>query len=181
MRVHILVIQGAGEGAYAWDMPLIDALRMQLGEGYEVHFPRMPREENPNYQDWAHEMEHVLASLHGPVILLGHSLGGSIILKYLSEHDIGSKFLALLLVSVPFWGEPEWEAEEFQLDPRFAASLKSVKRMFFYHSKDDPVVPFQHLSVYRKHLPAAFVRTFDGAGHEMIGAVPKMVEDIRSI
>jgi hypothetical protein len=40
-----------------------------------------------------------------------------------------------------------------------------TSRIFLYHSRDDPEVPFVHLGYYHKRLPAATVRAIDGSEH----------------
>lgn len=45
----ILFIQGGGAGTYdEWDNKLVDSLRRELGEGFEVRYPRMPDEDDPS-------------------------------------------------------------------------------------------------------------------------------------
>lgn len=40
---QILFIQGGGAGAHdEWDDKLFDSLKRELGDGYEVRYPRMP-------------------------------------------------------------------------------------------------------------------------------------------
>ena len=47
---QILFIQGGGAGAHdEWDDKLVDSLRRELGDGYEVRYPRMPDEDDPSY------------------------------------------------------------------------------------------------------------------------------------
>jgi uncharacterized protein len=181
MTTHILVLQGAGEGAHAWDMPFIRTLEEQLGADYKIHFPKMPDEDNPKYGPWAGKIEQELQKVPDPVIVLGHSLGGSVFLKYLAEQKTNRKFPAVFLIATPFWGEPEWEVEEFVLPENFVSKLPVIGQTFIYHSEDDKSVPFVHHLVYKKHLPEATVRTFKEAGHEMLKAVPDLVKDIQQL
>lgn len=178
---HLLILQGAGAGAYDWDLPLVEALRKHLGKSYQVHYPRMPDEDQPRYVFWIKQIEKVLQAIPDPVIVLGHSLGGSVFLKYLFEESTKRKFPATFLVCSPYWGEQGWEEKEFQLPDGFDSRLDKVGQLFLYHSKEDPYVPFHHLMIYKEKFPKATTRVFENAGHEMILAVPEMVEDIRKI
>lgn len=181
MMTHILVLQGAGEGAHEWDIPLIDALKHRLGNDYQIHYPKMPNEESPKYEAWADKIEQVLQSIPDPVIVLGHSLGGSVFLKYRTERKTNRKFPGIFLISSPFWGVQDWEDEKFQLAPGFENKLDGISQFFIYHSEEDPYVPFEHHKIYKNHLTSATIRVFDNVGHEMVLAVPVMVKDIRSL
>ena len=51
---QILFIQGGGAGAHdEWDDKLVESLRRELGDGYEVRYPRMPDEDDPSYARWS--------------------------------------------------------------------------------------------------------------------------------
>ena len=40
---QVLFIQGGGAGTHdEWDDKLVESLRHELGDGYEVRYPRMP-------------------------------------------------------------------------------------------------------------------------------------------
>ncbi len=52
MKKQVLFIQGAGEGAYEEDEKLADSLQEALGTEYQVSYPRMPDEENPQDEEW---------------------------------------------------------------------------------------------------------------------------------
>ena len=47
MKTPVLFIQGGGEGAHEYDALLSKSLQQALGSEYEVHYPRMPDESNP--------------------------------------------------------------------------------------------------------------------------------------
>src|SRR5256885_17048948 len=83
MKRPVLFIHGGGTGAYAADCLLADSLQRALGHSYNVHCPQMPDEENSPYPAWKAEIDSRLASLQGSVAFVGHSVGGSVLLKYL--------------------------------------------------------------------------------------------------
>jgi hypothetical protein len=43
----------------------------------------MPNESDPDYEPWKGQIKKELAALEGKVMLIGHSLGSSFLLKYL--------------------------------------------------------------------------------------------------
>jgi uncharacterized protein len=69
---QILFLQGGGEGAYREDAKLVAYLREALGPAYELLYPKMPAENNPDYKKWKVRISKELAALKRRVILIGH-------------------------------------------------------------------------------------------------------------
>ena len=59
----MLFIQGGSEGAYEADRLLADSLQKTLGHGYRVRYPRMPNEDDPQYEAWKTAIEASLAEM----------------------------------------------------------------------------------------------------------------------
>jgi uncharacterized protein len=179
MTRTVLVIHGAGEprrraGKVYWE-PL---LGKPLGADYVVRAPRMPQPTEPQYGTWASRIAALIAAIKDP-LLVGHSFGASILLKYLCEAAPRPSFAGLFLIAAPFWG-PEFP--EFALPPDFGVRLSDVSPLCLYHSRDDSEVPFEHLERYRRALPHAIVRALDGRGHEFLQPqFPELVDDIRRL
>lgn len=87
------------------------------------------------------------------VILVGHSLGGSILLKYLSEANVEESIAGIFLIATPYWGAEDWQVDEYALHDSFATRLPKAPPIFFYHSDNDDLVPFAHLALYAEKLP----------------------------
>jgi predicted alpha/beta hydrolase family esterase len=168
---------GPGEGSYDF----IEALRRELGEGWEIRFPRIADPEAPDYAMWESLFKKEFARCPEGVVLLGHSLGGSMLLKYLSEHPVAPKIAALVSVSAPWWGPEGWAVEEFALDPNFAARLPAIPEIHFYHAQRDPVVPFTHLAEYKKALPGIQAHPLRREDHAFIRGLPELTTWLRSL
>jgi predicted alpha/beta hydrolase family esterase len=181
MKKHVLFIHGAGEGAYEADKKLAASLQHSLGPAYEVHYPAMPDEENAPYEQWKQHIEHELATMQEPIVLVGHSVGASIITKCMSEIELQKPLTGIFLIATPFWGGKGWRYdgyEELALPEGFAARLPKGAALFLYHSRDDEVVPFSHLALYAELLPHATVREFDGRGHQFANDLSEVAADI---
>lgn len=116
MVQSVLVIHGAGEprrwrGKVYWEPLLGDA----LGRGYRVQAPRMPRPTHPRYWTWARRIDEMVADHQRP-ILVGHSFGASMVLKYLAETVRRPPLAGLFLLATPFWG-PDKERSVQGLGP----------------------------------------------------------------
>src|ERR671913_1743949 len=137
MKRQLLFVHGGGEGAYEEDRKMAASLRDALGSGYEVRCPRMSDEDSPQYTAWRDRIASELAELDGEVILVGHSLGASILLKYLSEEKVEKPVAGMFLVAPPYWGAEDWEVGEYALREDFASKIPKGLPVFLYHSRDD--------------------------------------------
>ena len=179
MKKPVLFIHGAGEGAFEEDGLLVASLQKALGLAYEVHYPKMPEDDSATYADWKTRIERELATLHNEVILVGHSVGSSVLLKYLSEQKGDKPIHSVFLLATPYWGADDfWEWEEARLPDDVATKLVNIPRIFLYHSRDDNTVPFAHLELYAAKLPQAIIREFDGRGHQFGNDLSEVAEDI---
>jgi uncharacterized protein len=180
MSRYVLFIQGAGAGAYREDRLLADSLQRQLGAGYEVQCPQMPDEDDAAYPAWKDEIGSRLAAMEGPVALVGHSVGASVLLKYLCEQKPTRQITGAFLIAAPYWGASEfWSWDEAALPADAAARLAGDWPLIFYQSRDDEVVPFAHLALYAAKLPRATIREFDGRGHQFNNDLTEVAADIR--
>jgi predicted alpha/beta hydrolase family esterase len=178
----ILFIHGAGpQGNHEGSNFLLSYLRERLGSGYHIVFPEMPDPENPHYKPWRKKVKNALHDVEDNVILIGHSLGASVILKYLSEKSPPRAIAGLFLVGTVYWGKKGWEVDEYRLHDDFPDGLASIPNIYFYHSKDDQVVPVEHLWYFASAVPDAKIREFDQRGHLFGKGLPELIEDIKSI
>ena len=168
MGAVVLFVHGAGEGAYEEDRLLVASLRDALGPSCEVRYPRMPLEESARYADWTARIAAALPPRGSEVILVGHSVGGSVLLRYLCEEPVEASIAGLFVIAAPFWGaDAFWVWDEGRLPEDAAEKLAIVPRIFLYHCRDDEVVPFSHLALYSARLPQAAVRPLDVGGHQL--------------
>ena len=178
---HVLFVHGGGEGAHEADEKLAASLRDALGSGYDVRSPRMPDEDTPEVGVWKEKIAVELATMDGEAILVGHSLGALMLLKYLSEEEVEKPIMGLFLVAAPYVGVGGWEVEEGALREDFASKLPEEPPICFYHSRDDEVVPFAHLALYAEKLPWATIREFDGRGHQLGDDLSEVAQDIEGV
>ena len=91
-------------GSIEEDKKLAANLRDVLGAAYDVRCPKMPDEDRPEYGAWRDRIARELAAPDGEVILVGHSLGASFLLKYLSEEKVEKPVAGMFLIAAPYWG-----------------------------------------------------------------------------
>lgn len=155
-------------------------LRKNLGEEYEVIIPQMPNKTNAQYLEWKIWFEKILNKLNKKVILIGHSLGGAFLSKYLTENKIEKDIKAVFLVAAVYEYDSNGKTlVSFEL-PKTGISLQTEK-IYLYHSKDDPVVPFSESSKYTNALPNAEVMVLEDKKHINQEEFPELLDDIRNI
>jgi predicted alpha/beta hydrolase family esterase len=169
--------QGPGEGS----APFVDRLREDLGADYDVLFPMMPDPDEPHYAPWSERLGEVLADVSDPMVVVGHSLGGSVMLQHLAERGVPEQITGLILAETPFWGESGWEAE-WALPEGWPDPSTKLPPTFLFHSRDDEEIPFAHLELYAKRLPHAEVHPLDGTGHLLDrGDLTEILDAIRGL
>jgi predicted alpha/beta hydrolase family esterase len=112
MKRDVLFVHGGGEGAHEADEKFAASLRDALGGGYDVRSPKMPNEATPEVGAWKGKIAGELAAMDGEAILVGHSVGAHMLLKYLSEEEVEKPLAGLFLVAAPYAGTGGWELEE---------------------------------------------------------------------
>lgn len=177
--MNVLFVHGAGEGAHAEDLTLAHSLQRSLGDGIEVRSPAMPREEDPDYEAWKQRIVAELDELTGPVALVGHSIGGSVLARAIAEIDV-SKVAGLFLVSAPFWGGGGWTYEGYET-LTMTGPVPEHLPVFLYHGRDDEIVPIDHLRLFHEAIESATAREVDAAGHQLNDDLSVVASDIRAL
>ena len=163
---------GKGKGSY----DLVKYLKSKLSDKFEILFPTIEKPNSPTYAKFKKMFASVLNEITEPIILVGHSLGGSTLIKYLSEEKLDISITGLFLIATPHWKN---NMKEFQLKENFQASLKNIPAIFLYHSKNDSEVPFEHLKFYETAFKSATVRKLPGKEHTFPKGLSLLVSDIK--
>jgi uncharacterized protein len=154
-------------------------LRNSLKEQYDVIIPMMPNKTNARFEEWRVWFEKHIPFLRDGVILVGHSLGGSFLAKYLSQHKFPVRIGAVMLVAAVYDKDVDgYPLLSFALPP--VLDLQS-EHIYLYHSEDDPVVPVSAAADLKSSLPTATLRILQDRGHINQPEFPELLEDIRHL
>ncbi|MEA3399470.1 MAG: alpha/beta hydrolase [Patescibacteria group bacterium] len=160
----------------------IDYLEKELGRNFEITTPRMPLQDYSKYKEWKIIFERYIPLLKRNCILIGASLGGIFLAKYLSENKFPKKILSTYLVCSPFDNTISTEdlVGGFKLGPDLSLLEKNSKNVYLMFSKDDQVVPVEHAEKYRKKLNNAKIIIYKSKkGHFRIKKFPEIVKLIK--
>jgi predicted alpha/beta hydrolase family esterase len=155
---------------------------------FEIIKPKMPLKENAKYDEWKIHFERYFPLLKNNIILIGTSLGGIFLAKYLSENKFPKKILSIYLVCPPFDDTCRKEdlAGGFKLKSDLSKIEKQCKNIKLLFSKDDVVVPVSHAKKYKSKLRNAKLEIYsDKNGHFIVPKFPEIIkmikEDVKKI
>ncbi|GAA3763441.1 alpha/beta fold hydrolase [Micromonospora maritima] len=172
---QILFVQGAGAGTHdEWDDKLVDSLRRELGPGQDIRYPRMPDEDDPTYAAWSAAIRRELATLDDGAVVVGHSVGGTILAHTLAERAPDRALGAIVLIAAPFVGPGGWPGDGFTLPTDLGTRLPHGVPVHVFHGLRDGTAPASHADLYAGAVPQARVHLLPGADHQMnddLGAV----------
>ena len=159
-------------------------LDRQLGHTHEIIRPRMPLPENAKYAEWKIHFERLMPLLRSGVVLIGVSLGGIFLAKYLSENKFSKNIQGVFLVCPPFDGAVKGDslAGGFTLRSNLSGLEESTKNLYLLFSEDDPVVPVSQAEKYARELKKSHILIFKSkGGHFRVPKLPEIVKLIKSL
>jgi predicted alpha/beta hydrolase family esterase len=182
MKRQVLFVQGGGENVHAdWDDNLVESLRPALGSNYDIRYPRMPDEDDPRYEAWKETLEKELAVLNDGAIIVGHSIGGTILINALAEHAPERALGAVILVAAPFVGEGGWPSDTWTPQRGLGEKLPSGVPVFLFHGLADDTAPPTHAELFAQAIPQAHLRLLPGRDHQLNNDLSEIAAVIKSL
>ena len=182
MTNQVLFVQGGGENTHdEWDNKLVASLERELGPDYEIRYPRMPNEADPKYALWNSAIKKEFAKFNDGAVLVGHSLGGTILINVLAEEPPDWAPSGIFLIAAPFVGEGGWPSEDIKPISDLGARLPEQSRVYLYHGSEDEIAPFEHIGLYEKAIPQAVVRRLARRDHQLNENMSEVAADIRGL
>ena len=168
MARQVLFIQGAGEGTHdEWDDKLVASLRAGLGPGFDVRYPRMPAEDDPSAATWVPAIRQGLATLQDGDVVVGHSVGATLLVHALADQPPDVSLGAIVLIAAPFVGDGGWPADEVEPPSDLATGLPPGVPVHVFHGLDDDEVPPAHADLYARAITGATVHLWPGRDHQL--------------
>lgn len=178
--VDVVFFHGAGDGAFEADSLLAGSLARHLGDGFSVTVPRLPDDDDGDDSAWLRVIDESIDRAKPPLVLVGHSAGGYLLLKALAARGPGASVAVVGIIAAPYpGGDPDWTFDGFELPADLADRLPASAEVLLYASEDDEVVPFAHRDLYAAALPRVITRTTTG-GHQLGDDLALVAADIRA-
>jgi predicted alpha/beta hydrolase family esterase len=176
----VLFIQGAGEGTYDdWDDKLVDSLRRELGDGWEVRYPRMPAEDDPSHGTWGPAIVQAIGDLEDGAVVVGHSIGGPLLIQALAQQPPRMTLAAIVLIAAPFVGDGGWPDDDLDLSD-VGARLPPGVPVHVFQGLEDETVPPAHADLYAGEIPQAQVHLVPGRDHQLGNDLAEVARVIRA-
>lgn len=123
-------------------------------EGYNVYVPEMPGAYFPKKENWVEKI--VEYNLDETWAVIGHSLGGVALLRYLENTE--TKIGKAILIAVPY-DQMNFNpiANFFFPEMNFSKIQNKANKFIILNEDEDPVVPLEHGEKYHSHLKSKFI------------------------
>jgi predicted alpha/beta hydrolase family esterase len=144
----------------------------------------MPLKDNAKYKEWKILFERYLPYIKNNVILIGCSLGGIFLAKYLSENKFPKKIKGTFLVCTPYDNSHSDEdlVGGFTLKSDISLIVKNSSKLTMLFSADDECVTPYHAEKYHLKLPKANIVIYESKnGHFNVPTFPEIIKMIKEI
>jgi pimeloyl-ACP methyl ester carboxylesterase len=108
-----------------------------------------------------------MAGLADGAVVVGHSVGGTILIHALAEQPPQRQLAAIVLIAAPFVGAGGWPSDEFELPSDLGARLPQGARVHVFHGFQDETAPPSHAQLYARAIPQAQLHLLPGRDHQL--------------
>lgn len=158
-----------------------ELLQENLGTQYQVLLPTMPNSTNARYSEWKVWFEHISSLFTNDCILIGHSLGGIFLAKYLSENLLSFKVKATILIAAPYDDETIEDLTDFKIEKLSTRLTEQAGRLVFFNGVDDPVISSNDMKKYQNQLSSAEFNILSAPDHFVRTDFPELVSLLKSM
>ncbi|PID31633.1 hypothetical protein CR983_00030 [Candidatus Saccharibacteria bacterium] len=144
----------------------------------DVLFANMPNKQNAQFDEWCIRFEKFIPLFGDDVQLVGHSLGAMFLAKYLHNHPLASPVRRVVLIAPGYDDDSVEDLGSFGITSTGNVP-QSADEIHFFHSQDDPVVPFSELAKFQADLPDAASHIFNDRGHFLDPEFPELFALLR--
>ncbi|MDE1832969.1 MAG: alpha/beta fold hydrolase [Candidatus Micrarchaeota archaeon] len=171
MALRVVVVHGIEATPQSDWLPWFKAELVRLG--FDAIIPEMPDTNHPKINEWVSRLAEVVGDAYHDTFLVGHSIGGQAILRYLAQLQGDSKVSGTILVAS--WTALRKAAFETEEDERtfkpwlqtpidWDNARRHSDKFTAILSDDDPYVPLEVGDEFAAKLGAKII-TERGKGH----------------
>jgi uncharacterized protein len=158
-----------------------ETLQEQIGTDTQVLLPSMPNGTNAQYTEWKLWFDRIAEIAEDGIILVGHSLGGIFLAKYLSENIFPKKIAATILIAAPYDDESEEDLGSFALHSITDTFRHQAGSVTCFYGVDDPVVSIDEMDKYQSQLPKAEFVILPAPDHFARPEFPELIHRLHEL
>ena len=151
--------------------------RQLKDRGFDVIAPKLPLVGEVEALACIEAVIKAVGRLDENTIILGHSLGGVLALRYLEAAEAASIPRACILVGSPWQTKSEKTRGLFLTEFDYDVVTWKAREFVIVHDKEDKLLPFDHAEKYVRMLQAQLVATV-GNDHFMEKEYPILLETV---
>lgn len=149
---NALIIHGFGSNPNEHWIPW---LKHELeNQSYDVLAPEFPDTNHPKLENWLKYNEQFQDTLSNS-IMIGHSLGGTFILRFLEQCKIKIQHAYLIAIPIHLIGNEKFDPvikNFFEKDFDWDTIRQHCNNFTIFHGDNDPYVPISHAKDLAHHL-----------------------------
>lgn len=115
------------------------------------------------------------------VVVVGHSIGGTILVQALIDRPPERKLAAIVLIAAPFIGTGGWPGEDFEFSEDLGDRLPAGVPVYVFHGARDEIAPASHVRLYANAIPRALVQVLSGRDHQLNDDLTEVALAIRGL
>jgi len=157
-------------------------------KGFSVEVPEMPDTDNPKMEEWIPHLQALIENPGENTVLVGHSLGGQAILRYLAKLPEGTRIGKAVLVAPVVDEIKNLDAEDRKISSIWLKTLidtegakRSAKEIIAFFSDNDQWIPLSSEKTLREKFGARTIIEHNMGHYDNDGKaaeVPKILEEI---
>ena len=140
----------------------------------------MPDEADPRFSAWSPALTDEIDKLSEGAILVGHSIGGTVLIHSLAQRPPKIELAGVFLIAAPFIGHGGWPSDEISPASDLGAKLPRIP-IHLYQGDADETVPPHHGDLYAAAIPAAILRRLGDRDHQLNDDMSEVAADIRAL
>jgi pimeloyl-ACP methyl ester carboxylesterase len=130
---------------------------------------------------WGPTIEEEIAALDDGAVVIGHSVGGTLLIRTLVERRPERKLAAIVLIATPFVGDGGWPGDDFGMPGDLGDRLPSGVPVHLFHGSEDDTAPPAHAGLYARVMPRARVHRLSGRDHQLGNDLAEVAAAIRAL
>jgi predicted alpha/beta hydrolase family esterase len=141
----------------------------------------MPEDDDPSVATWIPAIRQEPASLEDGAVVVGHSIGATLLVHALESGAPDRPLGAIVLLAAPFAGQGGWDDDDFEFTTDTGGRLPPGVPVHVFYGLADDTTPAVHADLWAAAIPQARLHPLSGRDHQLGNDLSAVAEVIRAI